>query len=713
MSSGLTFLFTAVLCLCAVLSPNAAEAAQEDDSASSDTLLNQAFEELFSAKNAKDSINAYNSMGWYLYNNGNYHKSVEMFQSSLEVSEAAGDKKNIALCYQNIGNALAMANEFNEANEYNHKALNLYYELKNQEAISNVCKAIGIMCIQHHLYRTATSYLNRALGIDTVMNIRTGGNMADDVAFDYLYLAYADINKYHDTRSARTLQQAKSKNLKAYKMLTKTNNKIGIAYSSKNLMDIYLENARNTTGQRRKILLDSSLVFYNTGLKIMKELNLSSLSVDFMLWEAKYAIENHQFDKAWKVFGQVAASINDNGRVSDEYRVEYGYAMADYYEAIGYYRLAYEWLNRATKSEKRQLNREFAVRSAKMTVKNDFADILQQNEAARENENIIRHEQEIRFRVITSAVILVLVMIVVLVIIIQGGLKRRKAVEKQLTTRNEELESQKDQLEIINDQIASGINFAHHLQASMLPTDEQMKELFDDTLILWRPLDIVSGDFYWVSRVGDRTIFSIADCTGHGVPGGFMSMLGISILSDITLMPDFKSGALSAANILDIMRDKVIESLRQSEESHMSLDGMDMAVCIIDNVTMEMQYSGAFRPAVVVSDGKITEYKGDRMPISYVSDNPKPFTTRKISLSKGDKVFIYSDGITDQFGYGPDGEEKKYTSRKLLDLLKENCDKPFDELKTIINDSIDDWRAPANKKSIAQTDDIILLGVKI
>ena len=109
----------------------------------------------------------------------------------------------------------------------------------------------------------------------------------------------------------------------------------------------------------------------------------------------------------------------------------------------------------------------------------------------------------------------------------------------------------------------------------------------------------------------------------------------------------------------------------------------------------------------------MTEYKGDRMPISYISDNPRPFVTRKIALSKGDKVFIYSDGITDQFGYGQDGEEKKYTSRKLLALLKENCEKPFDELKKIINDSIDDWRAPANKKSIAQTDDIILLGVKI
>ena len=101
------------------------------------------------------------------------------------------------------------------------------------------------------------------------------------------------------------------------------------------------------------------------------------------------------------------------------------------------------------------------------------------------------------------------------------------------------------------------------------------------------------------------------------------------------------------------------------------------------------------------------------MPISYLSVNPKPFTTRKIALSKGDKVFIYSDGITDQFGYDKDGDERKYASRKLLNILKDNRNKPFDELKKIINDSIDNWRAPANKKSIAQTDDIILLGVKI
>ena len=713
-STALTFLLSAILGAYMLLCPRTAVGSPPPDSTTPDTTLAQVIENLQKAQSANSSsdiIKAYNSVAWYYYNHRDFDNAIKMFQNALTISDSLGDKKNTALCYQNIGDAMAQLNLLDLSNEYNHKALNLYYELNNEEAISNICKTIGIMCIQHRLYKTATEYLNRSLVIDSVMNIRANGNLSDDIAFDYLYLGYADICKYQDTHNEKTLLQAKSKNLKAHKMLYKTRNKIGLSYSCKNLMNIYLELARCETGQERKVKLDSSLLFYNRGIKIVKDLGLQPLSFDYKLWEAKYSIETQQYDNAHTILRQIRATAEQDS--TSPYIVEYGYTMADYYEAVGKYKTAYKWSMRASEIGKKQLNREFAVKSAKMTVRDEFADRIRQNEISKEHEYIIRREQEMRLAVTTATTIFVLIMITVLAYIINKSLKRNKRLGKILKERNEELETQKDQLECINDQIASSINYAHHLQTSLLPTAEQMKNLFDDTLILWRPLDIVSGDFYWAIRVGNRTLFSIADCTGHGVPGGFMSMLGISILSDITLMPEFKSGAMSAGNLLDLMRSNVTESLRQSEESQMALDGMDMAVCIIDNNTLEMQFAGAFRPVVVISGDEITEYKGDKMPISFISANPKPFNTRTISLSKGDKVFIYSDGITDQFGYGEDGEERKYASRRLLNLLKDNNSKPFDELKKIINDSIDNWRAPANKKSIAQTDDIILLGVII
>lgn len=711
MSTAITFSLTAVLCACAIVCPVAANGEPTETWASSDTSLNTAFEQLFSAATVKDSIKAFNAIGMYLYNNNDFGKAVEMYRSALSICESAGDKKNMAVCYQNLGNALAMMNKFSDANEYNHKALDLFYELNNEEAVSNVSKAIGIMCITNHLYKTAAEYLERALAIDTVMNIRTGGNHAIDVAFDYLYLGYAELSKYRDTRSDYLLQQAKTMNLKAYRMLTKHGNKIGITYCSKNLMDTYLECAKHSEGKQYQQLLDSSLMYHNRGKKLATELNIVPLQTDFIIWEAKYAIEKHQYDQARSLLLQIESAINN---VQDNtYRTEYGFLMANYYQAIGRYRQAYDWFDRATKFNKQQINLEFAVKSAKQSVGKEFASILQQREIEKEHENIIRHEQDIRLGIVSGTTAIVLLMIVGLTIAINRSLKRKKRLEKKLTERNDELELQKEQLEAINDQIASSINFAHHLQTSMLPSDSQMHELFSDVLILWRPLDLVSGDFYWGTHVGNRTLFTIADCTGHGVPGGFMSMLGISTLSDISLMPEFKSGQMTAGNVLDLMRDRVVESLRQSEESQMSLDGMDMALCILDTDTMEMQFAGAFRPVIFIRDGELTEYKGDKMPVSYLSDNPRPFVTNRINVKKGDLVFIYSDGITDQFGYNEEGKQSKFTGRRLLKILKEDGGKPFDELKQRIEDAIDDWRAPAGRKSTAQTDDIIFMGVKI
>ena len=711
MSTVVTISLIANFCVCAIMGPKSASGAPEDSLVSIDTSLVHAFEELSAAKSVRDTINAYNTIGWYYYDRREFDKAVDMFRNALDVSISIRNKQSTANCYINLADAMAQMGLYNESNDYNHKALNIFYETYNQEGISNVSKTIGLMCINHHLYKTAAEYLNRALEIDTVMNIRTGGNNATDVAFDYLYLGHAELSKYFDTYVDSLLQHAKAENLKAHSMMLKLNNKIGIAYSAKNLMDIYLETAKSTSGKARRHQLDSSLMFHAKGKKIVTELNITPLLTDFTIWEAKYAIETGQFEQAEKMLEQVDVAIRKG--LPDSYKIDYGYTMADYYEAIGKYRRAYDWTDRTSKLEKQNMNREFAVQSAKMSVRNDFADILQQREIDREREYIKRREQEIRYVIITATAAMVLILIAVLAAIVMKILKRRRKLEKKLKIRNEELELQKDQLECINDQIVSSINFAHHLQTSILPTDEQMNAMFGDMLILWRPLDVVSGDFYWATQSGGRKLITIADCTGHGVPGGFMSMLGVSLLSDITQMQDFKDGTMTAGNVLDIMRDKVVEALRQSEESSMALDGMDMALCIIDTEARQMQYAGAFRPLVMVRDGQLIERKGDKMPVSYLSANPRPFVTHTIDIADGDIIYIFSDGITDQFGYGATGKEQKFSLRRLLGLLEENAGKSFDEQKNVLVNSIDDWRAPVAKKSLNQTDDIILLGFRI
>ena len=661
------------------------------------------------ANNPRQIVMAYNSIAWCYFCRNNFSKALATYQRIMQICDSIGDRRGVANSSHNIANTLTMMNFYNEANVYEHKARNIFFEIKDEEGISMIGKTLGLMCIAHHLYNQAAEHLNRSLDIDTRMNIRTNNN-TDDIAYDYMYLGLADYRKSLDTHNDSLLYQAKAKNLRAYNIFKSTENSTFIVDACRNLMNIYLRFAQTATGSQRKSYMDSCQMFHEIGVNTMKKIKNYTDEIDFLLWESKYFLINKEYGNSRKKLNEIEAAIEKDPLKS--YFVKYGYMMASFNEALGDYDKSFEWAYWATKVEKRQLNREFAVRSAQLSLKTEQDNILLQNEITREHEYIIHREQEIRLVVITASSVLVLVMITILVIVIRNSLKRKKRLGLKLMKRNEELESQRDQLECINDQIASSINFAHHLQISMLPSIKQMNEMFGQTLILWRPLDLVSGDFYWATQCGSRKIVTIADCTGHGVSGGFMSMLGISILSDISLTPEFKNGQMSAGDVLDIMRDKVVESLRQSEDGAMALDGMDMALCIIEEGSTTIQFAGAFRPIQVFHNGVLTEYKGDRMPISYLSSTPRPFNTVQIDIEHGDTIFIYSDGITDQFGYNDNGEQTKFAGRRLKKVLEVNADKPLDEIQRLIETAIDNWRSPAQQRTLPQTDDILLLGIR-
>lgn len=677
-----------------------------------DTSMDNACEKLsiaMVAKNNRQVVKAYNAIAWSYFCRNNFGKAETTYLSALQICDSIGDRRGTANCYHDIANTLVMMNRYNEANEYDHKALNIFYEMNDEDGLSKVCRTLGLLCITHHLYNQAEEYLNRALDIDIRMNIRTHNN-SNNIALDYMYLGLNDYRKNLDTRIDSLLRRAKIKNLRAYKEFKSDGNTTTIADACKNLMCIYLRYAQNSQGDLQQKYLDSSLMFHNFGLTAVKKAKNDVSKIDYLLGECKMALENGKYDVARKRFESTRVAVDKDP--FSAYYLKYGFLMVKYFESVGDYRRSFEWADWTKKLERRQLNREYAVLSARLSLKNEQDKILLQNEIDTEHEYIKHREQEIRLVVITASTVLVLVLITILVVVIRNSLQRKKRLGRKLKDRNEELESQRDQLEIVNDQLQSSINFAHSLQTSMVPTAEQMNEMFGNTLILWRPLDLVSGDFYWATQSGRRKLVTIADCTGHGVPGGFMSMLGVSLLSDITLSPEFKNGQMTAGNVLDIMREKVVESLRQSDADAMALDGMDMAVCIIDEDSTTLQFAGAFRPLLLERNGSVTEYKGDRMPISFLSHSPRPFNTVRIDIEPGDTIFIYSDGITDQFGYKENGETSKFTGRRLQTVLTENAGKPFDEIQKQINDAIENWRSPAQQRTIPQTDDIILLGIR-
>ena len=258
--------------------------------------------------------------------------------------------------------------------------------------------------------------------------------------------------------------------------------------------------------------------------------------------------------------------------------------------------------------------------------------------------------------------------------------------------------AQRDQIAYQKKHITDSIMYAKRIQTALIPS----LELFSDKLehfVLYKPLAIVSGDFYWVSSQDHKQVIISADCTGHGVPGAFMSMLGVTLLNEIVngkhiLMPD---------QIIENLRQGVIKSLNQVADEESVKDGMDMAVCVVDFSENILWFSGANCPLYLVRKGELIHYRADKMPAS-IHYRMQPFALHKIELKKGDAFYIFSDGYADQFG-GP--SEKKFMSMKLKETLVEMADQPMLKQGEELSNIFEEWRGDN-----PQVDDVTLIGVR-
>jgi serine phosphatase RsbU (regulator of sigma subunit) len=271
----------------------------------------------------------------------------------------------------------------------------------------------------------------------------------------------------------------------------------------------------------------------------------------------------------------------------------------------------------------------------------------------------------------------------------------------EVVAQKEELEVQRDKIFEQNEEIKSSINYASRIQNALLTPKETIDEIFNDYFILFLPRDIVSGDFYWHAQIGSRKICVISDCTGHGVPGGFMSMLGIAFLTQIMA----KGDRLSASQILDQLRVMIITSLHQTGKSGESKDGMDLALYIIDTETETIEFAGANNPMVIVRDNEIIQIKGDKMPIGIHIKCDSPFTNNVMEYKKDDVIYTFSDGFADQFG-GP--SQRKFMIKNLKELFLEIHSKPMDLQKDILYKTLQEWQG-----STPRIDDIVVMGLRL
>ncbi|MGM0463235.1 MAG: YfiR/HmsC family protein [Bacteroidota bacterium] len=361
------------------------------------------------------------------------------------------------------------------------------------------------------------------------------------------------------------------------------------------------------------------------------------------------------------------------------------------------------------------------VQAQKDTLAMQRADIdMQLSEIEEQMELINQQEDKIKIqlesiekqKLMLYAAIFVLLLLSFLAYYIYRGYRIKREANIKLEEKNrtimaqkDEIEKQRDIAEIQRDQIAyqkkhitDSIMYAKRIQTALLPS----LELFSDDIehfVLYKPLDIVSGDFYWVSRQDHLQVVIAADCTGHGVPGAFMSMLGVTMLNEIVN----GKGITEPDEIINILREEIIDSLKQSIDEDRVKDGMDMTISVIDYKNDKVRFAGANNPLCIVRDGELLAFKVDKMPVA-IHYNMRPFKMQEVDLQKGDCLYMFSDGFGDQFG-GPRG--KKFMVKNLKNKFVELSHLPMLEQGERLNEIFEAWKGDQ-----PQVDDVVIIGIR-
>ncbi len=632
-----------------------------------------------------------NNIASVFYEQGKYPEALANYVVSLEIKKRQGDKEGQAQTLMNIAAIYEKQKNFDTSLEKYAQALEIYRTTENQVKIADVYSRIGSFYTYTNKYDRAIEYFEKSLTIAE----KTGNKKQMSITLGNLGSAY--FEKKQMKKSIEQYEKALdiAKSTKSFKKI------IGIS--------IELAKVYNKIKQPAK------------AIKYLKEAEKSSPRI-LTLDNKKHLYQTYLI--AYLRLGKVDS--------------------ADVY--LSRYQMAHDQLF-SKKNRNLLSNMQVKYETGK---KQKEIELLTKNAKIEEQEKQVQRTQ--MFMLIGGLGVLLIVIFIVLYFL-HSKRKANDALSKknrqlfqhreEIATQNEELQKSKDKIELHLSKISAqhtlvlkqkkhitdSIVYAERIQQAALPEKEVMNQLFTNNFIYYRPRDIVSGDFYWVKEVTREQkkykVIAVADCTGHGVPGAFVSMLGISFLNEIIRRPELAS----AGDLLDELRHQVKTALKQTHGVKSSKDGMDIALCVIEETTNILQFAGAYNPLYIIRhtdkisesdfsehqritfhntasfpEKTLIELKADRQPIG-IYKKESPFKNTHIQLKKDDLLYLFSDGYIDQFN-GTTGE--KFKTVRFKQLLLQASERPMNIQQKIIDETFEGW-----KKEIEQVDDIIIIGLKI
>jgi serine phosphatase RsbU (regulator of sigma subunit) len=539
------------------------------------------------------------------------------------------------------------------------------YTLNN---MANVYYSYGI-------YSKTTEYYERAIIIFKSLK------KENYVAFLYmnLGLSYKKVNQ-----KAKALESFN----KSKELFTKLNLKSGIAQINAELGSFYSEEGNYAMALR--YLEQSLAVNKGLGEKMLIAQTYQAIGQVYQKNGATATALSY-YEKSLVLFKE----LNAKKEMLDNYQ-----NIASIYSVLGDYKQAYENFKLYSNLKDSTLSDDFLKQMQEMEAKYESA--KKETEIKLQKAEISKKDAESkRKNIFMIAIGLVALMVIGFAVLIFKQYSEKKKANILLAQQNDEIKKQRDQIFQQKKEITDSIHYASRIQRAVLPASKLLDDAEIKHFILYKPRDIVSGDFYWINQKDNKLIVAAADCTGHGVPGAFMSMLGMAFLNEIVTKAEFNN----AADILNQLRALIVKSLHQSGKQEETKDGMDIALCMIDKENWNVQFAGAFNPLYLIRNGDIIEGPADRMPVGFHDKLDVPFTNTELPIQAGDTLYVFSDGYVDQFG-GESG--KKFMAKRFKQLLLDMQDKSMDAQRDILDTNIIDWRG-----ELDQVDDILVIGMRV
>ncbi|MBL7937219.1 MAG: SpoIIE family protein phosphatase [Bacteroidia bacterium] len=596
----------------------------------------------------------YSFLGLTYSHLGNYMLGIEYIQKSITIRERIQDKRGLANSYLCLYKIYIDIGESDKAMESELKSLEICREINDLQCVSGRLTNLGKIYQNKGDYEKALNYHFLALNISKQLNIRNRiADVHENIARNYNYTHKFDLATKHidSCKIIRTIIGDEEGSVSATLVLSQIN------YNQKNI-----SSAINNGNQA----LDASL----------------KLKLPYLIKDAHEVLSNayllqHNAEKAllhYKAFISLRDSLYNIDKTKEIVRKEL----------------------------------EFNFNKKQEIQKLETAKKLEETNAESKKQQLI---------IILSVVALVILSFLLGFAIWQYRLKIKsekllQSLNSDLNLKNYQLidktqiiEAQHNTIHLKNKEITDSIRYAQKIQTAMMPLKHEFESYFKDAFVLFEPKDIISGDFFWITSKNEKIIFATGDCTGHGVPGGFMSMLGVSLLNEIINEHDLTEPAL----ILSRLRKKVITALRQKGLSGEQQDGMDMTICVIDREQMTLNYAAANHSFYIIrkqdNSYNLEEYKGDKQPVGIFGSDLKPFKQYLIHLKPDDVIYTFTDGYADQFG-GQKGKKFKYTQLKELLISIQHLTLAEQEQK--VKQTFSNWKA-----DLEQVDDVCLIGIKI